>query len=131
MQILPTCSETFFADIIMNLPAYYTNGIAIDIGSHYDFYSLMLVKKFETVYAFEPNPIVFKIASSFGQVPNLTRYQKAIGPTDGTIKIYVGPNDSTATISPNMEKVTLNDGTTTFYTEEHMRDVDSVTLNTV
>jgi FkbM family methyltransferase len=131
MQILPTCPETFFADIIMNLPAYYTDGIAIDIGSHIGFYSLMLVKKFETVYAFEPNPIIFNTVSSFGEVPNLTRYQKAIGPIDGQIKIYIGPNSSTATINPDMEMVTLEDGKVTTYTDEHVADVDSVMLDTV
>jgi FkbM family methyltransferase len=131
MQILPTCPETFFANIIMNLPPYYTDGIALDIGSHVGFYSLMLVKKFETVYAFEPNPIIFNNVSAFGEVPNLTRYQKAVGPIDGTIKIYIGPNSSTSTINPNMESVTLEDGKTTTYSNDHVTDVDSVMLDTI
>lgn len=63
--------------------------IAIDCGANVGKISRVFAEKGATVYAFEPDPYAFqRLKEAVSGYPNVTIFQAAVGPENGTIRLY-------------------------------------------
>ncbi len=67
----------------------------VDIGASVGFYSTMLSKNFERIYAFEPNPNVIPLLTNHlakKMAANVKVFQMALGNTTGSTVLYLDPH---------------------------------------
>jgi FkbM family methyltransferase len=78
--------------------------IAIDAGSHCGLWSMHLVKKFQTVHAFEPVPQFRQCFEKNVAARNVVLYACALGSVTGKVKMKIDPADTGGThIDPTAE----------------------------
>ena len=111
--------EPFIFEIIEHLPV--SNGVAIDIGSHQGTIAIILSKKFEKVYAFEPSKYNIEKMHLRGNVSdNIFIIEKAISNHIGKVKLFLNKNEYMHTISLDMAKT---------YSEFDFIEVDTITID--
>jgi len=65
-------------------------GVVLQAGGNMGLYARLLSDKFETVYTFEPHPLAFHCLVQNCQVPNIIKFNAALGPERSYIKNSIG-----------------------------------------
>lgn len=80
--------ENFVRRVIEALPDN-ADGVALDIGANHGLYTDMLARKFDYVYAFEPDPNNMKILQGRSKAPNVSFVEEAVGVSgEEVVKLY-------------------------------------------
>src|SRR5437879_5587849 len=90
--------ETF--DVALNL----TGDVAVDIGAHVGAYALRLARNFRLVYAFEPNPVIFRVLQRNireNRIRNIKPEEIAISDAPGRRMMHVSPRFLSASTLAN------------------------------
>jgi FkbM family methyltransferase len=73
--------------------AEHANGICYDIGAHFGIYSVLMAQR-HPVYAFEPNPRIFKHLEKTAQDKTITPFNVALSDFNGSADFFV-PEEAT------------------------------------
>ena len=103
---------------------------AVDVGSHVGSWSIELSKKFNMVFAYEPNLQSFELLKSnisdSGQAAKIIPYNLAVGASSKSISMSAGQKGP---ISSMVDEATTGDVKMTTLDEEGLRDVSLIKIH--
>lgn len=79
---------------LANLLCRINGSVFLDIGSHMGYYSWLLSKNFDRIYAFEPNPANYEMLTNtirLGRLDNVKPVKMAVSDSEGTAVLYYSP----------------------------------------
>ncbi|MDI1243728.1 MAG: FkbM family methyltransferase [bacterium] len=76
----------------------YAKGVCYDVGANYGIYSVLMAQTAD-VYAFEPNPLIFKHLDKTARHASITPFNVALSDTAGTLDFFIPEDETMASLT--------------------------------